>query len=92
MPRPLQQRRNPLLRRARALGSAAALSADPKMMEAYLSGDPYLCQTGGRSTGRCGQSDTRPIRAETRAKLVASIDCGRRWLDEIAAGIITDVG
>jgi len=30
--------------------------------------------------------DTRPIRAETRAKLVASIARGRRWLDEIAAG------
>ncbi len=35
--------------------------------------------------------DTRPIRAETRAKLVASIARGRRWLDEIAAGTVTDV-
>jgi hypothetical protein len=30
--------------------------------------------------------DSRAIRAETRAKLVASIARGRRWLDEIAAG------
>jgi hypothetical protein len=28
---------------------------------------------------------------ETRAKLVASIARGRRWLDEIAAGKLTDV-
>jgi site-specific DNA recombinase len=35
--------------------------------------------------------DTRPIRAETRAKLVASIARGRRWLDEILAGTVTDV-
>jgi site-specific DNA recombinase len=35
--------------------------------------------------------DARPIRAETRAKLVASIARGRRWLDEIAAGAVTDV-
>jgi site-specific DNA recombinase len=35
--------------------------------------------------------DTRPIRAETRAKLVASIVRGRRWLEEIVAGTVTDV-
>jgi site-specific DNA recombinase len=35
--------------------------------------------------------DARPIRAETRAKLVASIARGRRWLDEIVAGTVTDV-
>jgi hypothetical protein len=35
--------------------------------------------------------DTRPIRAETRAKLVASIARGRRWLDEILAGAVTGV-
>jgi DNA invertase Pin-like site-specific DNA recombinase len=35
--------------------------------------------------------DTRPIRAETRAKLVASIARGRRWLDEIVTGTETDV-
>src|SRR5712691_797348 len=34
---------------------------------------------------------SRPIRAETRAKLVASIARGRRWLDEIVAGTVTDV-
>jgi site-specific DNA recombinase len=35
--------------------------------------------------------DARPIRAETRAKLVASIARGRRWLDEIVTGVATDV-
>jgi hypothetical protein len=35
--------------------------------------------------------DTRPIRAETRAKLVASSASGRRWLDEIITGAVTDV-
>jgi hypothetical protein len=36
-------------------------------------------------------SGFRPIRAETRAKLVASIARGRRWLDEIVTGAVTDV-
>ena len=35
------------------------------------------------------RQDARPIRAETRAKLVASIAHGRRWLDEIVAGAIS---
>ena len=35
--------------------------------------------------------DRRPIRAETRATLVASIARGRRWLDEIVAGTVTNV-
>ncbi len=35
--------------------------------------------------------DRRPIRAETRATLVASIARGRRWLDEVIAGTVTDV-
>ena len=33
--------------------------------------------------------DARPIRAETRATLVASIARGRCWLDEIVAGAVT---
>jgi hypothetical protein len=33
----------------------------------------------------------RPIRAETRAKLVAAIARGRRWLDEIVTGVVTSV-
>jgi hypothetical protein len=33
--------------------------------------------------------DARPIRAETRATLVASIARGRRWLDEIVVGAVT---
>ncbi len=32
--------------------------------------------------------DPRPIRAETRATLVAAIARGRRWLDEIVAGTV----
>ena len=35
--------------------------------------------------------DRRPIRAETRATLVASIARGRRWLDQIVAGTVTSV-
>ena len=33
--------------------------------------------------------DARPIRAETRATLVASIARGRRWLDEFVAGSVS---
>jgi len=35
--------------------------------------------------------DLRPIRAETRATLVASIARGRSWLYEIVAGTVTGV-
>ena len=35
--------------------------------------------------------DRRPIRAETRVTLVASIARGRRWLEEIIAGTVTGV-
>jgi site-specific DNA recombinase len=35
--------------------------------------------------------DRRPIRAETRATLVAVIARGRRWLDEMIAGTVTSV-
>jgi hypothetical protein len=35
--------------------------------------------------------DRRPIRAETRATLVASIARGRRWLEEIITGTVTSV-
>jgi Resolvase, N terminal domain len=35
--------------------------------------------------------DPRPIRAETRAKLVTAIAKGRRWLDELIAGTVTNV-
>jgi hypothetical protein len=34
--------------------------------------------------------DIRPIRSETRLTLVTAITCGRRWLDEIVSGIVTD--
>ena len=33
--------------------------------------------------------DKRPIRAETRTKLIASIAKGRQWLDELTAGTVT---
>ena len=33
-----------------------------------------------------GSADVRPIRAETRARLVRSIAVGRRWLQEIVDG------
>ena len=35
--------------------------------------------------------DPRPIRAETRAKLVTAIAKGRHWLDELIAGMVTNV-
>jgi site-specific DNA recombinase len=35
--------------------------------------------------------DPRPIRAETRAKLVSAIAKGRYWLDELTAGTVTNV-
>jgi site-specific DNA recombinase len=35
--------------------------------------------------------DARPIRAETRAKLVASIARSRRWLDDIMTGAVTSI-
>jgi hypothetical protein len=34
--------------------------------------------------------DIRPIRSETRLTLVTAIACGRRWLDEIVTGTVTD--
>jgi site-specific DNA recombinase len=36
--------------------------------------------------------DPRPIRAETRAKLVTAIAKGRHWLDELIVGTVTNVG
>ena len=35
--------------------------------------------------------DPRPIRAETRAKLISAIATGRRWLDELITGTVTNV-
>ena len=35
--------------------------------------------------------DVRPIRSETRVALVASIACGRRWLNEIVTGSVANV-
>jgi hypothetical protein len=37
------------------------------------------------------RADNRPIRAETRAKLVTAIAQGRCWLDEIVTGAVTSV-
>jgi site-specific DNA recombinase len=36
-------------------------------------------------------ADPRPIRAETRAKLITAIATGRRWLDELITGTVTNV-
>lgn len=40
-------------------------------------------------TSISSQSDLRPIRSETRAKLIGAIAKGRRWLDELLAGAVT---
>jgi site-specific DNA recombinase len=37
------------------------------------------------------QNDVRPIRADARARLVAAIAKGRRWLDELTAGTCPDI-
>lgn len=36
-------------------------------------------------------TDARPIRADARARLVAAIAQGRRWLDELTTGAVTDI-
>ena len=41
--------------------------------------------------GTSSHQDSRPIRAETRARLVTAIAKGRRWLDELIAGTATNV-
>jgi hypothetical protein len=38
------------------------------------------------------REDIRPERAERRLRLIRAIARGRRWLDEIMAGSITDAG
>jgi site-specific DNA recombinase len=42
-------------------------------------------------TGTSSHQDLRPIRAETRARLVIAIAKGRRWLDALLAGTATNV-
>jgi len=37
------------------------------------------------------ERDQRPIRAETRTKLVSAIAKGRCWLDELVAGTVTSI-
>jgi hypothetical protein len=37
------------------------------------------------------KSDVRPTRIERRARLVSAIARGRRWLDEIVSGSVTDI-
>jgi len=41
--------------------------------------------------GTSSHQDLRPIRAETRARLVMAIAKGRRWLDELMDGTATKV-
>src|SRR6266446_1377213 len=57
----------------------------------YLSSPLLHGQPGRVGSVRRVAHDRRPIRAETRATLVASIARGRRWLDEIVAGTVTGV-
>lgn len=40
-------------------------------------------------TSASSRADPRPIRAETRTKLIAAIAKGRQWLDELVAGTVT---
>src|SRR5262249_5882807 len=42
-------------------------------------------------TGPFSHRDLRPIRTETRARLVIAIAKGRRWLNELMAGTATNV-
>ena len=37
------------------------------------------------------QNEVRPMRIERRARLVSAIARGRRWLDEIVSGSVTDI-
>ena len=39
----------------------------------------------------CSHPDPRPIRAETRAKLVTAIAKGRHWLNQLTVGTVTNV-
>jgi hypothetical protein len=41
--------------------------------------------------GPLSRQDRRPIRAETRAKLIAAIATARHWLDELVAGTMQNV-
>src|SRR5262245_29737248 len=41
--------------------------------------------------GPSSHQDLLPIRAETRARLVMAIAKGRRWLDQLIAGTVTNV-
>jgi site-specific DNA recombinase len=41
--------------------------------------------------GTSSHQDSRPIRAETRARLVTAIAKGRRWLDALMAGTVSNV-
>ena len=53
--------------------------------------DANEAATRDHRAGSVSSGDRRPIRAETRVTLVASIARGRRWLDEIIAGTVTGV-
>lgn len=44
-----------------------------------------------RPSDDASRSDPRPIRAETRARLVTAIAKGRYWLAELVAGRVTDI-
>lgn len=59
----------------------------------YIEPVPKLIVPWSRPSARCRREilrteDTRPIRSEARARLVAGIARGRRWLDQIMDGAI----
>jgi hypothetical protein len=56
-----------------------------------LARNPLDCRSFPETVASVSPHDRRPIRAETRATLVAAIAHGRRWLDEIVAGTVTSV-
>jgi site-specific DNA recombinase len=37
------------------------------------------------------RQDPRPIRADARARLIAALSCGRRWLDEMLNGSVKSI-
>lgn len=64
-----------------------ALQADPKALRLL---SKLLAKTGNLEHVSDYRDPIRPIHSETRLTLVTSIACGRRWLDEIVTGIVTD--
>jgi site-specific DNA recombinase len=56
-----------------------------------MSDDPDLPKANHAFPHGVAQNEIRPTRIERRARLVNAIARGRRWLDEIVLGSVTDV-